>query len=135
MRIGTTPLLNAGVCAWLTPRVVNARHAALKRGSTNQRQWKFASTTGQLRTAQVRTHTELEQARNGFERQPAAVAEQARAAAARAEERLRAACEELDRMRRGSTLKRTPGSETTDGFAVTRPMREGFRGLRFSRRP
>ena len=126
MLAGTALLLGAGVGAWLTLRVVHVRHAAQLRRATDEQQRKFSATIDQLRTAQVRAQTELEQARNGFKRQLAAAAEEPRAAAARAEERLRAAYEELDRMRRGATPPDTSSANLTDGFAVTRPMRDGL---------
>ena len=61
-----------------------------------------------------------------FKCQLAVAADEPRAAAARAEERLRAACAEMDRLRRGGKPSDTSSSELTDGFAATRPMREGL---------
>jgi hypothetical protein len=74
----------------------------------------------------LRAQTELEQARNSFKRQLAVVADEPRAAAARAEERLRAAYDELDRLRRSGAPPDTATAELSDGFAATRPMREGM---------
>jgi hypothetical protein len=77
-----------------------------------------------LRGAQTRAQTELEQTRTAFKRQLDSAAAEPRAAAARAEERLLAAYAELDRLRRGGGP--TSPAELSDGFAATRPMREGL---------
>lgn len=112
--------------AWMAWRIARVRQASALRGQNDELQQKFAGTIDQLRAAQVRAQTELEQVRNSFKRQLAAAAEEPRAAAERAEERLRAAYDELDRMRRGSKPPDTASADLTDGFAATRPMREGL---------
>ena len=126
MLVGFALLLGAAAGAWLALRVAGLRRAAQLRKATDEQQQKFSATIDQLRAAQVRAQTELEQQRNGFKRQLAAAADEPRAAAARAEERLRVAYEELDRLRRGGTPPDTSSAELTDGFAATRPMREGL---------
>lgn len=126
MLVGLALLLGVAAGALLALRVAGARHAAQLRKASDELQQRFSATIDQLRASQVRAQTELEQQRNGFKRQLAAAAEEPRAAAARAEERLRAAYDELDRLRRGGNPPDTSRAELTDGFAVTRPMREGL---------
>ena len=90
----------------------------------HQRQTALAE---QLRTAEVRSQADLEQSRNSFKRQLAVMAAEPRAALERAEDRLKAAYAELDRMRGNhSAGPDTGSSELSDGFAATRPMREGM---------
>ena len=112
--------------AWLTLRFTRARFKAQLRRATEELQQRHAATAEQLRTAQVRTQTELEQSRNSFKRQLAAVAAEPRAALERAEDRLKAAYAELDRLRGKGTAADTGSAELTDGFAATRPMRDGM---------
>lgn len=126
MLVGFALLLGAVAGGWLTLRVSRTRHASALRKVNDELQQKFAATIDQLRAAQVRAQTELEQARSSFKRQLAVVADEPRAAAARAEERLRAAYDEMDRMRRAAQPPDTSSSELSDGFAATRPMREGM---------
>ena len=126
MLVGLALLAGAVAGAWLTLRIARVRHASALRKASDELQQKFSATIDQLRAAQVRAQTELEQARNSFKRQLAVVADEPRAAMARAEERLRAAYDEMDRMRRDGKPPDTASSELTDGFAATRPMREGM---------
>ena len=67
---------------------------------------------------------ELEQARVSFKRQLATAAQGPRAATLKAEERLRAAYDEMDRLRRAATRAARAESDAPDGFAETRPMPE-----------
>ena len=124
--VGVALLAGAVAGAWATLRIAQMRHASQSRRALEELQQKFSATIDQLRAAQVRSQTELEQARNSFKRQLAVVAEEPRAATARAEERLRAAYEELDRIRRGNHPPDTKSAELGDGFAATRPLREGM---------
>jgi hypothetical protein len=124
--IGAALLLGAGVGGLIAFRVLRQRFAAKLRRATEELQRRQVATTEQLRSAQVRAQTELEQTRAAFNRQLAVVAAEPRAAAARAEERLRAAYDELDRLRRGTGTTETGPLELGDGFAATRPMREGM---------
>lgn len=126
MLAGVALLVGAATGGWLTLRVARMRHAAQMRKANDKLQQKFSATIEQLRAAHVRAQAELEQARYSFKRQLAVVADEPRAAVARAEDRLRVAYEEMDRMRRGGTPPDTASSELTDGFAATRPMREGL---------
>jgi hypothetical protein len=98
----------------------------LRRVAEDLRQ-KHAATADQLRAAQVRAQSELEQLRTSVKRQVASASEEPRAAAARAEERLKAAYAEIDRLRSAATsMPDSLTSELSDGFAATRPMREGL---------
>lgn len=115
----------AALGGWLTLRLACSRHTAQLRQASDELQQRFAAKIDQLRAAQVRVQTELEQARSGFKRQLAVATEEPRAVAARAEERLRAAYDELDRLRRNGKLADT-GNAELDGFALTRPMRQGM---------
>lgn len=124
--VGVALLVGVVAGAWLTLRIARLRHASALRKVNDELQQKFSVTIDQLRAAQVRAQTELEQARNSFKRQLAVVADEPRAAAARAEERLRAAYDEMDRMRREGKPPDTSSSELSDGFAATRPMRDGM---------
>lgn len=126
MLVGLALLLGAGAGGWLALRVAHLRHASQLRKASDEQQQKFSVTIDQLRAAKVRAQTELEQACTGFQRQLAAASEEPRAAVRRAEEGLRVAYEELDRLRRAGKPPDTSSAELTDGFAATRPMREGL---------
>ena len=123
---GVALLLGAGGGAWAGLRLARMRFDSRLRRVTEELHQRHAGTADQLRAAQVRAQTELEQARSSFKRQLAVVADEPRAAAARAEERLRAAYDELDRLRRDGAAPDTHTAELSDGFAPTRPMREGM---------
>ena len=101
------------------------RFAAQLRRATEDLQQRNAVMADQLRTAQTRAQAELEQARTAFKRQLAAMAAEPLAALERTEERLKAAYAELDRLRSKATGD-TGSAELTDGFAATRPMRDGM---------
>ncbi len=124
--VGLGMLVGLAAGCWATWRFAGMRHASAMRRANDELQQRFASTIDQLRAAQVRAQTEFEQSRNSFERQLAVVADEPRAALARAEERLRAAYDEMDRMRRGGSPPDTASADLSDGFAATRPMREGM---------
>ena len=112
--------------AWLTLPFTRSRFEARLRRVTEELQQRHAATAEQLRTAQARAQTELEQSRNSFKRQLAAMAAEPRAALERAEDRLKAAYAELDRLRGKGAEADTGSAELTDGFAATRPMRDGM---------
>ena len=113
--------------AWLTLPFTRSRFEARLRRVTEELQQRHAATAEQLRTAQVRAQTELEQSRNSFKRQLAAMAAEPRAALERAEDRLKAVYAELDRLRGNHSAGPDTGSaELSDGFAATRPMRDGM---------
>jgi len=119
--------LVAGVVAgaWATLRVARIRFDKQVRRVTEELQQRNAALAEQLRTAQVRAQADLEQSRNSFKRQLAVMAAEPRVALERAEERLKAAYAELDRLR-GKGAPDTGSAELTDGFAATRPMRDGL---------
>lgn len=124
--VGVALMLGTAVGVWVTLHRARTRFDVRLRRTVEELHQRYAGAADQLRAAQVRAQTELEQARNAFKRQLAVVAEEPRAAAARAEERLRAAYDELDRLRRGSYSPDTTASVLSDGFAATRPMRDGM---------
>jgi multidrug efflux pump subunit AcrA (membrane-fusion protein) len=126
MLAGLALIVGAVAGGFTALRVARARHTAQLRRATDELQQKFSATIDQLRAAQVRAQTELEQARHSFKRQLDAALEEPRAAAVRAEERLRAAYDEMDRLRRAGAPPDTGSAELSDGFAATRPMREGL---------
>lgn len=100
-----------------------ARFQSKLRSTADELKHQHASEAEELRSAQTRAQAELVQARALFKRQLASAAEGPRAAAMQAEERLRAAYDELDRLRREADRK-SKGRESNDGFAATRPMPE-----------
>ncbi len=108
-----------------TLRIARLRFARQLRRATEDVQQRHVATLDQLRAAQVRAQTELDQSRNSFKRQLAVMAAEPRAALERAEERLKAAYAELDRLR-GKGTPDTGSAELSDGFAATRPMRDGM---------
>ena len=119
-------VLGAAVGGWFALRVARKRFAARLRREVDELQQRYAGTGDQLRAAQVRAQTELEQLRTTFKRQLAAAGDEPRAAQARAEERLQAAYQEIDRLRRSGVAAAKPKAELSDGFAATRPMNEGM---------
>ena len=113
--------------AWVTLRYARSRFDAQLRRVTDDMHQRQTALAEQLRTAEVRSQADLEQSRNSFKRQLAVMAAEPRAALERAEDRLKAAYAELDRMRGNhSAGPDTGSSELSDGFAATRPMREGM---------
>lgn len=115
-------LLGLGAGGWLALRIARNRFDAQLRRVADEIAQRHAATIEQLRAAQVRAQTELEQSRTSFKRQLAVMAAEPRAALERAEDRLKAAYAELDRLRRGGTAPDSGMTELTDGFAATRPM-------------
>jgi esterase/lipase len=112
---------------WFTLNLTRKRFDARARRTADELQQKYGSTADQLRAAQVRAQNELDQVRNSFKRQLAAASDEPRASVARAEERLKAAYAEIDRLRAAlNAAPDTDHSTLTDGFAATRPMREGL---------
>ena len=119
--------LVAGVVAgaWAMLRFAHMRFDAQLRHATDELHQRHAAVAEQLRTVQARAQADLEQSRNSFKRQLAVVAAEPRAALERTEERLKAAYAELDRLR-SKGAPDTGSAELTDGFAATRPMRDGL---------
>jgi hypothetical protein len=123
--LGITLILGLVAGGWAALRFARMRFAAQLRRVTEDLQQRNAAVADQLRTAQTRAQAELEQARTGFKRQLATMAAEPLAALERTEERLKAAYAELDRLR-GKASGDTGSAELTDGFAATRPMRDGM---------
>lgn len=124
--VGGAVLLGAGAGGVLAARVQHSRVAAQMRRMTTEMEQRHAAMAEQLRTAQVAARREFEQERVAFKRQLAQAVEVPRAAAARAEERLRAAYDELDRVRVAARGPELSTADIADGFAETRPMRQGL---------
>lgn len=123
--IGAALVFGAAVGAWATLRLTRTHFDTQLRRATEDLHQRHAAMADQLRTAQVRAQAELEQTRSAFKRQLATMAAEPRAALERTEERLKAAYAELDRLR-SKGAHDTGASELTDGFAATRPMRDGM---------
>lgn len=124
MALVATLLVGAGAGFWGATELAKRRVKAQVKHAAEALRQKHSAVVDGLRGAQSRAQNELETTRAGFKRQLDAAAAEPRAAAARAEERLLAAYAELDRLRRGGAA--TGPAELSDGFAVTRPMREGL---------
>jgi hypothetical protein len=124
--IGLGLALGAIAGSWVTLWTVGARHAAAVRRLRDDFQRRSDTSANQFRIVQLRSQTELEQLRQGFQRQLASASDEPRAALARAEARLRAAYDEIDRLRRAQAHETTVPAGLGDGFAATRPMVEGM---------
>ena len=122
--VGAALILGAVAGGWGALYVMRTRFSAQLRRATDELRQRNAAMSEQLRTAQVRSQTELEQARNTFKRQLADLAAEPRIAQERTEARLKAAYAELDRLRKAGVD--TAPTDLSDGFAATRPMREGL---------
>jgi len=123
--LGITLIMGVVAGGWAALRFARLRFEAQLRRATEDLQQRNAVMADQLRTAQTRAQVELEQARSAFKRQLAAMAAEPLAALERSEDRLKAAYAELDRLR-GKAVGDTGSAELTDGFAATRPMRDGL---------
>lgn len=122
-------MLAAGVVlgGFATLRLTRKGFDARLRRATQGVQQQHAALIDQLRAGQTRVLSELEQSRSHFKRQLATAGVEPRAAAARSEERLKAAYEELDRLRaRLEGPETAPNPDLGDGFAATRPMHAGM---------
>ena len=122
--IGLGLVLGAIAGSWVTLWFLGARHAASLRRLRDDFQRQSDAVVSQFRVTQLRSQTELEQLRQTKNRKLAADGDEPRAALARAEMRLRAAYDEIDRLRQGQA--NTIPSDLTDGFAATRPMVDGM---------
>jgi hypothetical protein len=123
--IGVALAVGAVAGAWAMLRFARMRFDRQLRHATEELQQRHAAVAEQLRTVQARAQADLEQSRSAFKRQLAVMAAEPRAALERTEERLKAAYAELDRLR-GASAPDTGSAELTDGFAATRPMRDGL---------
>jgi hypothetical protein len=124
--IGLGLVLGAIGGSWVTLWLLGARHAAALRRMRDDFQRQSDAVVSQFRVTQLRSQTELEQLRQTNQRKLATASDEPRAAVARAEMRLRAAYEEIDRLRRGNAPQTTIRADLTDGFAATRPMVDGL---------
>ena len=116
-------LFSAGLSAWGTMRHAARRAKAAAGRAIEELEQRHAGALAQLRALQMRAQTELEQTRHDVKRQLLAAAGEPNAQLLRAEERLRIAYAELDRLRaqlNGADTATHP--ELTDGFAATQPM-------------
>lgn len=125
--LGVT-LLMGGAIGWaIAMRVSRVNFVAQLRTTTDQLEQRNSAAATELRTVQTRAQRELELARLSFKRQLASAGDRPRAAMLDAEERLRAAYDELDRLRRSPPprLASAKGEkEKSDGFATTLVMPE-----------
>jgi len=125
--IGSAAVVGAVLGGWVMLRIARFRHGRALLRATDALQKQNAALADQLRAAPARAQAELEQLRQVHKRQLQAAQAEPQAATARAEERLMAAYEELDRLRRQiAGAPNTEPSDLGDGFAATRPMRDGM---------
>ncbi|MES2993914.1 MAG: hypothetical protein V4844_20995 [Pseudomonadota bacterium] len=124
--IGLGLVLGAIAGSWVTLWILGARHAAALRRLRDDFQRQSDAVVDQFRIAQLRSQTEIEQLRQTGRRQLATASAEPQAALARAESRLRAAYDEIDRLRRDKAHETTIPSDLGDGFAATRPMVDGM---------
>ena len=125
--LGAATALGGVAGAWLMHKVAQFRHSRDLQRATDTLKKQNATLAEQLRSAQARTQIELEQLRQSHKRQRAPAEGASDVAERPAEQRLIAAYDELDRMRGNHSADPDTGSaELSDGFAATRPMRDGM---------
>ena len=125
--VGSAGVVGAVVGGWVVQRIARFRHSRALLRATDALQKQNAALADQLRAVPARAQAELEQLRQAHKRQLLAAQAEPQAAATRAEQRLVAAYEELDRLRRQlAGAAHTEPSELGDGFAPTQPMRDGM---------
>jgi molecular chaperone GrpE (heat shock protein) len=125
--VGLAAVLGAVIVGWVVQRIARFRHGRAVLRATDALQKQNAALADQLRAAAARAHADLEQLRQAHKRQLQTAQAEPQAATARAEQRLVAAYEELDRLRRQvAGAANTEPSDLGDGFAATRPMRDGM---------
>jgi hypothetical protein len=126
--LGLVLLFGAAVGWAIAMRVSRANFVAQLRATTDELEHRNVSAASELRTVQARAQRELELARLSFKRQLASAGDNPRVAMLDAEERLRAAYDELDRLRRAVPPSRPANAkvekEKPDGFAATLVMPE-----------
>lgn len=124
--LGLTLSIGVAIGWAIAMRVSRMNFVTQLRTTTEQLEQRNSAAANELRTVQTRAQRELELARLSFKRQLASAGDRPRAAMLDAEERLRAAYDELDRLRRSQTPQRQPSakSEKSDGFATTLVMPE-----------
>ena len=123
--VGAALVLGLAAGGWIAFRFARVRFDRQLRRATDEVHQRHAATIDQQRAALVRAQTELDQSKNSFKRQLTAMAAEPKAALERTEERLKAAYAELDRLR-AKVIGDTGPAELGDGFAATRPMRDGL---------
>ena len=125
--VGSAGVVGGVLGGWVVHRIARFRNNRALLRATDTLQKQNAALTDQLRAAPARAQAELEQLRQAHKRQLQAAQAEPQAATARAEQRLVAAYEELDRLRRQvAGAPNTEPSGLGDGFAPTRPMRDGM---------
>jgi|GEM_PF-1582195 len=125
--VGSAGLVGAALGGWAVQRIARFRNSRALLRATDVLQKQNAALADQLRVAAARARAEVEQLRQAHKRQLQAAQAEPQAATARAEQRLVAAYEELDRLRRQvAGAPNTEPSGLGDGFAPTRPMRDGM---------
>jgi succinate dehydrogenase/fumarate reductase flavoprotein subunit len=97
-----------------------ARFGARLRNAADELQ-RHAALVQKSKAALARLQTELDNSRGAMTRQRASRVTEPAVAIAQTEERLKAAYEELDALRR-RPAQDSEAAELTDGFAATRPM-------------
>ena len=124
--LGAAAALGGVAGGWLAFELARLRHGRALKRATENLQKQNATLTEQLRSSQARTQIELEQLRQSHKRQRAPAQGRPDATAAQAEQRLVAAYDELDRLRRqvAGEGPQSVSPELTDGFAATRPMHD-----------
>lgn len=118
-----TALCSAALGVWGAMGQATRRAKATAGRMLEELQQRHAAALEQLRTLQARAQAELEQTRSHFKRQLLAASSEPNAQLLHAEERLRIAYAELDRLRaqlNGADTATHP--ELADGFAATQPM-------------
>jgi hypothetical protein len=118
--------IGAALGSALTWHAARSRFDSRLRLTASELKDRHATEADELRAAQTRAQAELVQARVLFKRQLASAAEGPRATALQAEERLRAAYDEMDRLRRESSRAARADPDAPDGFAATRPMPDTY---------
>jgi hypothetical protein len=120
-------VVGAGLGATLAWRLAQARFKSQLRHTADELQHRHEFTANELRAAQLRAQSELDLARQSFKRQLAAATEGPQAAVLQAEERLRAAYDDIDRLRRLAKRAGSAAPQRADGFAATQPMPDELR--------
>lgn len=122
--LGTAAALGGVAGGWFMVRIKQFQHGRDSQRAIDSLQKQNATLAEQLSSAQTSAQIELEHLRQSHKRQRAPAQSGPDAAGAQAEQRLLAAYDELDRLRRqiASDGPQTVSSELNDGFALTQPM-------------
>ncbi len=117
--LGAAFALGAVFGSLVTIRLARAHFEARLKNAGTELTKRHAAAANELRAANLRAQSELEQTRTSFKRQLATATEAPRLAVQRAEERLQAAYDELDRLRGTSASQARTKPAATHGFAAT----------------